>query len=50
MCEKALPIKGTEVTLAHEYGMSLWGNTAKICARLPSGETKGYFLKVSETD
>ncbi|KAF1982272.1 hypothetical protein K402DRAFT_397712 [Aulographum hederae CBS 113979] len=42
---EALPIDGTTVTSARSYGMSLWGHTAKITARLPDGMKVNYFLK-----
>ncbi|KAH9907805.1 Fructosamine kinase-domain-containing protein [Xylariomycetidae sp. FL2044] len=42
---EALPIAGTTVIFARNYGMSLWGQTAKITAQLPNGERKNYFLK-----
>nr|KMM68489.1 hypothetical protein CPAG_04816 [Coccidioides posadasii RMSCC 3488] len=41
----ALPIPGTKVISAYNYGMSLWGQTAKIYTVLPTGERKEYFLK-----
>ena len=31
---------------AQNYGMSLWGKTAKVIVGLPSGEEQNYFLKV----
>ena len=42
----ALPIAGTEVITARNYGMSLWARTAKICCRLPDGSRIDHFLKV----
>lgn len=42
----ALPIPNTQVLSAHNYGMSLWGRTAKIITRLPDGKKETYFLKV----
>jgi protein-ribulosamine 3-kinase len=42
----AFPIPGTEIVQALEYGTSLWGKTAKVSVRLPSGEMQHYFLKV----
>lgn len=42
----ALPIPNTQVIAAHNYGMSLWGRTAKIITQLPDGEKETYFLKV----
>ena len=41
-----LPVPGTEVVAAFNYGMSLWGRTAKLICRLPTGERINYFLKV----
>lgn len=41
----ALPIPGTEVITAKNYGLSHWGQTAKIITVLPTGEQKDYFLK-----
>ena len=46
----AFPIPGTKVIHALNYGESLWGKTAKIVVRLPSGERANYFLKVCQTD
>ncbi|WEW55099.1 hypothetical protein PRK78_000527 [Emydomyces testavorans] len=46
---EALPIAGTKVASAYNYGMSLWGQTAKIYTVLPTGERKEYFLKVNRT-
>ncbi|KAL9093907.1 MAG: hypothetical protein Q9165_003830 [Trypethelium subeluteriae] len=43
---KAFPIAGTGVVASLKYGQSLWGQTAKIVVKLPSGETDDYFLKV----
>ncbi|KAI4122571.1 MAG: hypothetical protein LQ347_006459 [Umbilicaria vellea] len=43
---KALPIPGTTVTTALNYGMSLWGRTAKIICSLPDDNKRNYFLKV----
>lgn len=43
--EIAFPTPGTNIVHALEYGKSLWGRTAKIMVRLPSGEEKDYFLK-----
>ena len=37
---------GTKIIHAQNYGMSLWGKTAKVIIGLPSGEEKIYFLKV----
>lgn len=42
----ALPVPGSEVIDAFTFGESLWGKTARIIARLPSGEAENYFLKV----
>jgi len=42
----AFPVPGTKIIHAQNYGMSLWGKTAKIIVKLPSGEEKNYFLKV----
>jgi hypothetical protein len=42
----AFPVLGTEVLHALSYGESLWGKTAKLLVRLPSGEEQQYFLKV----
>lgn len=44
----ALPVPGTKIVRALNYGESLWGKTAKIVTQLPSGETKNYFLKVGD--
>jgi len=41
-----LPVPGTEVIAAFNYGMSLWGRAAKMICRLPNGERVNYFLKV----
>lgn len=41
-----LPVPGTQVKAALRYGMSLWGETCKIEALLPSGERRNYLLKV----
>ncbi|KAI8949376.1 Fructosamine kinase-domain-containing protein [Xylaria longipes] len=41
----ALPVPGTIVISAHNYGMSLWGQTARIVAEVPGGARKNYFLK-----
>ncbi|KAI1314240.1 Fructosamine kinase-domain-containing protein [Xylaria venustula] len=40
-----LPAPGTIVLSARNYGMSLWGQTAKIVAGLPDGTRENYFLK-----
>lgn len=45
--EKAFPIPGTKLLLARDYGMSLWGHTARIDTELPGGKKKSYFLKVN---
>ena len=37
---------GTRVVHAQNYGMSLWGKTAKVIVELPTGEERSYFLKV----
>lgn len=42
----ALAMPGSKITHAQNYGMSLWGKTAKMIIELPSGEEKAYFLKV----
>ena len=42
----AFPVPGTKIIHAQNYGVSLWGKTAKIVVELPSGEEKNYFLKV----
>lgn len=42
----AFPVPGTKIVHAQNYGMSLWGKTAKVIVELPSGEEKNYFLKV----
>ncbi|KAL8648353.1 MAG: hypothetical protein Q9226_006029 [Calogaya cf. arnoldii] len=44
---KSLPIPETEIVTAFNYGMSLWGHTAKLVCRLPTGERVNYFLKVT---
>ncbi|KAF2962994.1 hypothetical protein GQX73_g10578 [Xylaria multiplex] len=41
----ALPIPGTIVLSTHNYGRSLWGQTAKVVAELPGGNRENYFLK-----
>ena len=41
-----LPVPGTEIVAAFNYGMSLWGRTAKLICRLPTGGRISYFLKV----
>ncbi|KAI0868416.1 hypothetical protein GGS24DRAFT_513419 [Hypoxylon argillaceum] len=46
----ALPITGTKLQAARQYGSSLWGLTAKITAQLPDGTTRSYFLKVVPND
>ena len=45
----ALPVPGSVVLAARNYGMSLWGRTAKISTELPDGKRKDYFLKVNHT-
>ncbi|KAI9696262.1 MAG: hypothetical protein M1836_005815 [Candelina mexicana] len=40
------PVRGTRVVHAQNYGISLWGKTAKVVVELPTGEEKNYFLKV----
>ncbi|KAL1880763.1 hypothetical protein Daus18300_001377 [Diaporthe australafricana] len=45
-----LPVPGTQVKAALRYGMSLWGETCKIEALLPSGERRNYLLKVLPDD
>lgn len=45
----ALPIPGTKILAAFNYGMSLWGRTAKLICRLPTGDRIDYFLKVSDS-
>lgn len=42
----ALSSFGAEIVSALNYGMSLWGTTAKIVTRMPDKTTKNYFLKV----
>lgn len=42
----ALPEYGTEVLSSLHYGMSLWGQAAKIETRVPSGQRQDYLLKV----
>ncbi|KAI9690718.1 MAG: hypothetical protein M1820_009870 [Bogoriella megaspora] len=42
----AFPIVGTRLIQAFNYGESLWGKTAKLIVKLPSGEINAYFLKV----
>ncbi|KAL8698399.1 MAG: hypothetical protein Q9224_001870 [Gallowayella concinna] len=46
----SLPIPGTELITAFNYGMSLWGRTAKLVCRLPTGGHINYFLKVTAFD
>ncbi|KAI1259687.1 Fructosamine kinase-domain-containing protein [Xylariaceae sp. FL1019] len=41
----ALPVPGTTVVSARNYGMSLWGQTAQVIAELPDGKRQAYFLK-----
>ncbi|KAK4238883.1 Fructosamine kinase-domain-containing protein [Achaetomium macrosporum] len=43
---KAFPVPGSTLVDAVGYGQSLWGNTAKVIARLPDGSLENYFLKV----
>lgn len=43
----AFPVPGTTLITANNYGMSLWGRTAKLICHLPDGERISYFLKVS---
>ena len=45
----AFPVPGTKILHALNYGMSLWGKTAKIIVELPGGEEAQYFLKVGTT-
>ena len=40
------PISGTQVIHAQNYGMSLWGKTAKIVVDVPGKGETNYFLKV----
>lgn len=42
----AFPVPETKVVHAQNYGMSLWGKTAKVIVKLPSGKETNYFLKV----
>jgi hypothetical protein len=42
----ALPVPDSALVSARYYGMSLWGQTAKIMVRLPSGKPQIYFMKV----
>ncbi len=42
----AFPDKGAELISAGKSGESLWGATACLQVRLPSGEIDNYFLKV----
>ncbi|KAL8826747.1 MAG: hypothetical protein Q9170_007285 [Blastenia crenularia] len=42
-----LPVLNTTIVAARNYGMSLWGRTAKISTELPTGELRDYFLKVA---
>jgi hypothetical protein len=49
MAPLALPIPGSKVLSANEYGMSLWGQTGKILVELPDGVVETYFLKVSSS-
>ena len=44
--KKSLPIPGTKILQAQDYGESLWGKTARIRVELASGERQNYFLKV----
>lgn len=46
----AFPVPGTIVVHAQDYGMSLWGKTAKVIVEIPSGEIESYFLKVGSPD
>jgi hypothetical protein len=39
-------VSGTKVLESWTYGKSTWGETAKVVAKLPSGELEYYFLKV----
>lgn len=42
----AFPVPGTKILHALNYGMSLWGKTAKLIVELPGGKEAQYFLKV----
>lgn len=42
----AFPIQNTKIVQALKYGESLWGKTAKVVVKLPTGELEDYFLKV----
>ena len=42
----ALPVPGTKVLAAFNYGYSLWGRTATMICKVPSSECVNYFLKV----
>jgi len=44
--DSAFPVPGTRVVHAQDYGMSLWGKTAKVIVKLPLGGNESYFLKV----
>ncbi|KAI1127542.1 Fructosamine kinase-domain-containing protein [Nemania abortiva] len=43
----SLPVPGTIVVSAHRYGVSLWGEAAKIAVELPGGRQENYFLKTT---
>ncbi|KAL8836423.1 MAG: hypothetical protein Q9170_002911 [Blastenia crenularia] len=43
---ESLPVPGSRIVAISGHGVSLWGTTSKVIARLPSGEIQNYFLKV----
>jgi protein-ribulosamine 3-kinase len=43
----AFPVQGSKLIRVFNYGESLWGKTAKVVVKLPSGEQETYFLKVN---
>jgi hypothetical protein len=43
---EAFPVKGTTLVHAFNYGVSLWGKTAKVVVQLPTRKKQDYFLKV----
>ncbi|KAK3299460.1 Fructosamine kinase-domain-containing protein [Chaetomium fimeti] len=42
---KALPVPGSKLVSAREYGSSLWGGVGKITVDVPGEGVKDYFLK-----
>jgi len=44
---QALPIPGSAIVRAEQFGESLFGNTAKLTVKLPDGALQEYFLKAN---